>query len=68
MKIKYTIEVEIDEQNIAKKYPNYRFVCRDNKKGYKEFADTVIEGMISSAVNYEENSLELFGYKIERTK
>ncbi len=61
-KYKFQIEVTIDEDNIAKKYPNWQFNYNNTEAGLREFAKIV------ATPHMEENSTRSFGFKISEPK
>jgi hypothetical protein len=64
MIFKYNLEyeIEIDEVNINKKYPNYRF----NFDSPKELADSLVPTVIYEAdTNMSKDGLDKWGYSIK---
>ena len=62
MIFKYKIEIEIDEENISQKYPNYNI----NYSNSKELADSIAFGLEQAGgTNMAEDGLEEWGYSIK---
>ncbi len=62
MIFKYTVEIEVDENNIEEKYPNYQF----NYCSPQELADSVAYSLeIEGDTDMRKNGLDLFGYSIK---
>lgn len=66
MKIfKYQLEVEIviDEENISKKYPNYKF----NYDSIKDFADSLVSKESCEVdIDISKGGLEQYGYSVKK--
>jgi len=61
MKKKFVIEIEVDEKNIAEKYPNYSI----NYGSPEELIDSIIEDIKFCAdTDMSKDGLEKFGYAI----
>lgn len=66
-KFKYQLEVEIiiDEENINKKYPNYKF----NYDSIEQFADSLVpEESYEGNTDISKDGLEQWGYSITKKK
>ncbi len=61
MIFKYEIEIEVDEKNIGKKYPNYR----TNYSNPKEFADNKAFSWEVEGLEIGEAGLERWGYAVK---
>lgn len=67
IKFKYILEVEIvvDEKNIAKKYPNYKW----NFDSIEQFADSLVpEESYEGDTDMSKDGLEKFGYSITKKR
>jgi hypothetical protein len=66
-KFKYTVEyeIEIDENNIIDKYPNYEF----NFNSPKELADSLVPATVYEAdTDMSKDGLDKWGYSIKIKK
>jgi hypothetical protein len=64
-KYKLEYEIEIDDDNINKKYPNYRW----NFNSPKELADSLVPTIIYEAdTDMSKNGLDKWGYSIKIKK
>lgn len=62
MIFKYEIEIEIDEENISRKYPNYKF----NYSNPKELADSIAFGLEREGdTDMAKDGLKEWGYSIK---
>jgi len=62
MKFKYELEIDIDEKNISKKYPNYDI----NYSTPKEFADSLaFSNLYENDIDLSNNGYILLGYSIK---
>ena len=65
MKKKFILEIEVDEKNIVKKYPNYQF----NFTSSEEFISHLINNIIYEAdINMSKDGLKKWGYSIKIRK
>ncbi len=58
----FEIEVAIDEDNIEKKYPNFRFNYINNEKGLREFAKSLATPF------YANQTMKEYGFKISKPR
>lgn len=62
MRFKYEIIIEVDEENVSQKYPNYRF----NSGNPKELADSIAFGItIEGETDMSKDGWEEWGYSIK---
>jgi hypothetical protein len=62
MIFKYEVEIEVDEENISRKYPNYKF----NYSNPKELADSIAYGLEREGeTNMATDGLNEWGYSIK---
>lgn len=62
MKLEITLTVEINEHEIADKYPNFRWNYANNINGYKEFSKLFIPEFVY------EDTWDKFGFRIKASE
>jgi hypothetical protein len=64
-KYKLEYEIEIDEDNISKKYPNYKI----NYNSIEDFANSlVLEESYEAGIDLSKDGLELWGYGVKKKR
>ncbi len=61
MIFKYNVEIEVDEETISQKYPNYQF----NFSNPKEFADNKAFCWEVEGLEHNEEGLKRWGYSVK---